>query len=183
MQAGHRTPPPEMTANDVVALLRLLETNGIDAYVDGGWGVDALLGRHTRRHGDLDIAIQHRDVPMLRALLGAKGYSDVPRPDTRDCNFVLGDDQGHDVDVHSYTFDADGRNVYGVDYPIESLAGAGWINGYAVKTITPEWMVRFHSGYPLDANDYHDVLALCEKFGLDLPDAYKRFASSGGRTE
>jgi len=101
-----------MTASDVVDLLQFLEQNHISVCVDGGWGVDALLGRHTRRHSDLDIAIRHQDVPALRALLGAKGYRDVPRADTRDCNFVLGDDQGHEVDVHSYTFDAEGRNIY-----------------------------------------------------------------------
>ncbi len=101
-----------MTASDVVDLLQFLEQNHISVCVDGAWGVDALLGRHTRRHSDLDIAIRHQDVPALRALLGAKGYRDVPRADTRDCNFVLGDDQGHEVDVHSYTFDAEGRNIY-----------------------------------------------------------------------
>jgi lincosamide nucleotidyltransferase A/C/D/E len=164
---------PEMTANDVVDLLRLLAHHGLDVCVDGGWGVDALLGTQTRLHSDLDIAVPHRDVPHLRALLAAKGYKDVPRPDTRDCNFVLGDDKGHEVDVHSYTFDSQGNNVYGVAYPAQSLTGAGSIDGYRVKTVTPEWMVRFHSGYTLDDNDYRDVLALCEKFAIDLPDEYQ----------
>jgi len=36
-------------------------------------------------------------------------------------------------------------------------------------------MVRFHSGYTLDENDYRDVLALCEKFGLELPEAFRKF--------
>jgi len=165
--------PAEMSANDVVHLLRLLAHHGLDVCVDGGWGVDALLGVQTRRHSDLDIAIPHGDVPRLRALLEAYGYSDVPRPDTRDCNFVLGDDNGHEVDVHSFTFDADGNNVYGVPYPAQSLMGAGSIEGYPVKTITPEWMVKFHSGYALDDDDYRDVVALCDKFGLELPDEYK----------
>jgi lincosamide nucleotidyltransferase A/C/D/E len=165
--------PPEMTAEDVVDLLRLLARHGLEVCVDGGWGVDALLGIQTRRHSDLDIAILHRDVPRLRALLEANGYTDVPRDDTRDCNFVLGDDRGHQLDVHSYTFDAEGRNVFGVAYPAESLRGAGSINGYPVRTITPEWMVRFHSGYALDDNDYRDVVALCDKFAIALPDEYK----------
>jgi len=170
--------PPEMTAEDVVDLLRLLARHGLEVCVDGGWGVDALLGIQTRRHSDLDIAIPHRDVPRLRAVLDASGYTDVPRDDTRDCNFVLGDDRGHQLDVHSYTFDAEGRNVFGVDYPVESLRGAGSINGYPVKTITPEWMVRFHSGYALDDDDYRDVVALCDKFGIALPDEYKALAAA-----
>src|SRR5919198_2493494 len=94
----------EMSGEAVVELVQLCEQNGIEIIVDGGWGVDALLGEQTRSHADLDIALQHKDVPRLRAQLEARGYKDVPRDDTRDCNFVLGDDQGHEVDFHSYTF-------------------------------------------------------------------------------
>ena len=46
---------------------------------------------------------------------------------------------------------------------------------FEVKCISPEWMVKFHSGYELDENDYHDVSALCERFGIALPAAYERF--------
>ena len=93
----------EISGSDVVALLRLLAEHRIEVWVDGGWGVDALLGEQTRPHSDVDIAIRHDDVPRLRELLEARGYKDVPRDDTRDCNFVLGDDHGREVDVHSFT--------------------------------------------------------------------------------
>jgi lincosamide nucleotidyltransferase A/C/D/E len=166
---------PEMTALDVVEIIQLFEQNSIDVYVDGGWGVDALLGEQTRPHADLDIALQHKDVPLLRALLEARGFSDVPRDDTRDCNFVLGDERGHQVDVHSYTFDAAGNCIFGVPYPVDSLSGTGVINGHAVKCISPEWMVRFHTGYPLDENDYYDTRALCQYFGIVLPPEYASF--------
>jgi Aminoglycoside-2''-adenylyltransferase len=85
--------------------------NRIDVWIDGGWGVDALLGEQTRIHRDLDIAVQHRHVPRLRALLEARGYKDVPRDDTRDCNFVLGDDLGHQIDVHSYRSPLDAQRL------------------------------------------------------------------------
>lgn len=165
----------EMTEDAAVQLLRLLERNGLDIYVDGGWGVDALLGEQTRLHHDLDIALPHEDVPKLREILVARGYKDVERPDTRDCNFVLGDDEGHEVDVHSYTFDASGTLIFGVEYPYDSLTGTGSIGGYPVQCISPEWMVRFHSGYALDEDDYHDVSALCERFGIPLPAEYEQF--------
>ncbi|HOG48814.1 MAG TPA: aminoglycoside nucleotidyltransferase [Anaerolineae bacterium] len=166
----------EICGTDVVELLRLLEQNGIEVYVDGGWGVDAVLGEQTRPHSDLDIALPHRYVPKLRELLEARGFRDVPRDDTRDCNFVLGDAQGRRVDVHSYTFDAEGRNIFGVAYLPEHLTGTGSIDGYRVRCIAPEWMVRFHTGYELDQDDYHDVKALCDRFGLDLPPQYDRFS-------
>jgi lincosamide nucleotidyltransferase A/C/D/E len=141
---------PEMTAKDVIQIVNLLNQNDIEVIIDGGWGVDALLEKQTRTHADLDVAVKHKDVPTLRALMEAKGYHEVPWGDTWECNFVLGDDSGHLFDVHSCTFDKAGNNVFGVKYPYDSLKGSGSINGLPVKCITPEWMVKFHSGYKLD---------------------------------
>lgn len=90
-----------MKSETVIELLKLFAENDIDTVVDGGWGVDALLGEQTRPHEDLDIAIPHKSVPKLRKLLTDRGYKDIPRDDTRDCNFVLGDEFGNFVDVHS----------------------------------------------------------------------------------
>jgi lincosamide nucleotidyltransferase A/C/D/E len=166
---------PEMTASDVIEIVHLFNQNHIDLYIDGGWGVDALLGEQTRTHADLDIAVQHKDVARIRALLAARGFKDVPRDDTRDCNFVLGDDQGRQIDIHSYIFDSAGNHVFGVAYPYDSLNGTGSVNGYPVKCITPEWMVEFHTGYQLDENDYHDVKLLCQRFGIKMPSEYEVF--------
>ena len=164
-----------MSAATAVQLLQLFERHGIEVIVDGGWGVDALLGEQTRSHNDLDIALEHKDVPQIRALLEAHGYSDVPRDDSWECNFVMGDEQGHEVDLHSYTFDDQGTNIFGVEYPLDSLNGTGTIQGYAVRCITVDWMVKFHSGYEFDEEDYRDVAALCERFGIALPAEYERF--------
>lgn len=166
---------PNMTAIDVIAIIQLFSQNHIDVYIDGGWGVDALLGEQTRAHADLDIAVQHKDVAQIRALLEARGFKDVPRDDTRDCNFVLGDNQGHQIDIHSYTFDSAGNHIYGVAYPYESLNGAGSVEGYHVKCISPEWMVEFHTWYKPDDNDYHDVKLLCQRFGIQMPAVYEEF--------
>ena len=164
-----------MSAADVVGFVKLLREHAIEPCLDGGWGVDALLGRQTRLHADLDIAVEHKDVPLIRALLEARGYRDVPRDNTRDCNFVMGDDEGHLIDFHTYTFDKNGKLTFGLDYPPDSLIGSGSIDGFPVRCITPEWMVKFHSGYDLDAGDYHDVRLLCEAFGIPLPEEYGRF--------
>jgi lincosamide nucleotidyltransferase A/C/D/E len=165
----------KMSARDVIQLLQLFEQHSIKVVVDGGWGVDALLGEQTRSHNDLDIALEHKDVPQIRALLESWGYSEVPRNDSWECNFVMGDERGREVDLHSYTFDDQGKHIFGVEYPFDSLSGKGTILGYAVRCISPEWMVKFHSGYEVDEDDYHDVAALCERFGIDLPDEYERF--------
>ena len=172
---------PEMTASDVIEIVGLLDRNHIDVCVDGGWGVDALLGEQTRAHADLDLAIQHRDAVQTRALLEARGFKDVPRDDTRDCNFVLGDEHGRLIDIHTYTFDSAGKPVYGIEYPFDSLNGTGSVLGVPVKCISPEWMVKFHTGYQLDENDYHDVKVLCRRFGIQIPSEYKEFETKAGK--
>ena len=127
---------PEMTASDVLAFVKLLEAHSVWVCIDGGWGVDALLGEQTRPHADLDIALEHKDVPLVRVLLEERGYSNVPRDDTRDCNFVLGDEEGHQVDFHSFTFDENGSIVFGVAYPFDSLRGSGTINDGSASFFT-----------------------------------------------
>ncbi len=170
-------PVPQTTAADVIEFVKLLEAHGVGVVIDGGWGVDALLGKQTRTHSDLDIAVEHADVPKIRALLEERGYKDVLRDDTRECNFVMGDDKGRLIDIHSYTFDEEGRVIFGVEYPFDSLKGTGSIASYPVKCITPEWMVKFHTGYKLDENDYHDAKLLCEKFGIEIPAEFAEFLS------
>ena len=64
----------EMRSEDLVLFHDALRDLGAEIWVDGGWGVDALLGRQTRRHKDLDIAIQEKDVPKAREFLEARGY-------------------------------------------------------------------------------------------------------------
>lgn len=164
-----------MTGEDAIEIIQLLNLNDITVIVDGGWGVDALLGRQTRAHEDLDIAIYHKDVPKMREVLGTVGFREIPRNDSWECNFVLEDDNGRQVDVHSCTFDEHGKNVFGVDYPYESLQGKGEINGVGVRSVPADWMVKFHSGYKLDQNDYRDVKVLCDQFGIEIPKELRNF--------
>ncbi|MGB2955244.1 MAG: nucleotidyltransferase family protein [Anaerolineales bacterium] len=165
----------EMTAEDVLKVIQLLNQNGIEIIIDGGWAVDALLGEQTRPHEDLDLAVFHEDVPKIRSLFEALGYQEVPRDDSWECNFVLGDNQGHLIDLHSCTFDGEGNNIFGVKYPLESLQGSGIIGDLPVRCIPPDILVKFHSGYELDENDYQDVKLLCEKFELQIPEEFEEF--------
>ncbi len=169
----------DMSAKTVVELIKFFDYHHIEVIVDGGWAVDALLGRQTRPHADLDIAMPHRFVPELRAILGERGYVEVPRNDTRECNFVLGDAQGHLLDVHTYEFDEHGHLVFGLAYPLDSLDGHGTILGYPVRCITPGWLVKFHTSYRLDENDFHDVSLLCQRFGIEMPQEYNIFTNPG----
>lgn len=167
------------SAADVLSLYTQCEALGVTLWIDGGWGVDALLGEQTRPHADVDIAIQEKDLPALRALLEGQGYRDVPRDDTCAWNFVLGDDAGRLVDVHVIVLDAAGNGIYGPPengemYPASALTGSGSILGRAVRCIAPEDLVRFHTGYPLRPHDIADVSALCRRFNIPLPPEYAR---------
>jgi lincosamide nucleotidyltransferase A/C/D/E len=169
-----------MTSVDVIDFYRTMSEIGAEVWIDGGWGVDALLGQQTRTHKDLDIAIEERHLPLLREVLSRQGYTEVRLEDARPWNFVLGDGNSREVDVHVIMLDDDGNGVYGPPengeiYPAEALTGKGVIDGQTVRCISPEWVVKFHSGYELKEKDFRDVSALCQKFAIGLPAAYQRF--------
>lgn len=44
-----------MNASDVINIYKLLTDSNIDVWLDGGWGVDALLREETRQHGDVHV--------------------------------------------------------------------------------------------------------------------------------
>jgi lincosamide nucleotidyltransferase A/C/D/E len=169
-----------MTAASALDIYNYFEANSIVIWIDGGWAVDAALEKQTRIHGDIDIVIQEKDLPLMRRLLEARGYEDVPRDDTRPHNFVLGDNRGHQVDVHAIVLDKQGNGIYGPPengdmWPAASLKGKGTIAGQKVRSITPDQLVEFHTGYEVDEDDYHDVRLLCEKFGIKIPADYAKF--------
>jgi lincosamide nucleotidyltransferase A/C/D/E len=172
-----------VSTSDVIEIYAALAASGIHIWIDGGWGVDALLGRQTRPHKDLDIAIDENHLLRFEQFLAGRGYRRVKRDIERPFNFVLGDEQGREIDVHVISLDKAGNGIYGpaedgLMYPADSLSGNGTIGGYAVRCISPHWMVKFHSGYALTEKDYRDVSALCEKYNIPLPDEYSRFQDS-----
>lgn len=175
-----------MSVKDASLFLEMVAEAGIQIWIDGGWGVDALLEKQTRVHDDLDIVVQTKDSKRLVGLLKARGYQDVPHDDTSAWNFVLGDTKGHEIDFHVITLDEAGNGIYGpkergIMYPASSLTGKGKIGNKPVKCTSAEDLVRFHSGYQLDEKDYADISALCKKFGIELPEEYEKFRKLGNK--
>jgi lincosamide nucleotidyltransferase A/C/D/E len=62
-----------MSAVHVSQIVGLLERKELDVWVDGGWGVDALLQESTRPHRDLDLVVRLDQVEIVRAALTTVG--------------------------------------------------------------------------------------------------------------
>ena len=63
-----------MTAEEVIVVLDSLQNASIDAWLDGGWGVDALLEEQTRPHDDLDLVISLDCVHKAARVLEVLGF-------------------------------------------------------------------------------------------------------------
>jgi lincosamide nucleotidyltransferase A/C/D/E len=97
----------------VVDLYKTITQLSVEIWIDGGWGVDALLGEQTRPHKDFDIVIQQKDVAALREFLSAQSYREIKLEDARPWNFVLCDENGREIDVHVVVLDDKGNGIYG----------------------------------------------------------------------
>jgi lincosamide nucleotidyltransferase A/C/D/E len=165
-----------MDVGDLLEVLGMLGGANVRVWLDGGWGVDALLGEQTRDHGDLDIVVEHEHVAAVQGLLEERGFRRLTEGD-RPWNFVMRYDDGRQVDVHTIRFDDQGNGLYGPDglaYPAASLRGSGRIGDQPVRCLTAEYQVESHTGYEIDADDVHDVLALHQRFDVPLPAPYAR---------
>lgn len=167
-----------MTSSEIIDFYTKMDNLGIQVWIDGGWSVDALLGKQLRPHKDLDIAIQWKDVPKLREVLAAQGYNQV-REDNQ-WNFVLADKKGREIDVHAFIYDEMGNVVEGIKYPTESLTGTGTIEDQPVRCISPQYMVEFLAPWIHKWSEKYlgAVSALCEKYDMELPAEYKEFSKS-----
>ena len=170
-----------MTAERVLGLLAVLRSAGVKATLDGGWGVDALLGRETRPHDDLDLVVALTDVARIQEVLRPLGFA--LHEDHLPVRFVL---RGLDeqLDFHTVTFDAEGGGVQpqpgggSFRYPPEGFV-EGRVRGESVPCISAHVQVLCHLGYTPSAKDAHDVLELCRAFGLSVPETYAGFVGAG----
>jgi lincosamide nucleotidyltransferase A/C/D/E len=162
-------------AAEVLRVLDALDAAGIGCGITGGWGIDALLRRETRAHGDVDLGIASDAVDAAIEALAPLGYSlDV---DERPARVVLRSANGQ-VDLHPIVWGPAGAGVQTgldgetFDYPLGSLDAEGEIGGRGVRCGTPELQLTFHEHYEPRDHDRRDMAALAAAFDLSLPPAY-----------
>ena len=132
-------------------------------WVGGGWGVDALVGRQTRQHRDLDLAVDAADEVAALEVLRRRGYA--VETDWRPVRVELVAPGRGRVDLHPVVFDAEGHGRQAgfdgehFDYPPEGFT-VGVIGGLTVPCLSRAQQIRFHSGYAPRPADRHDLALL-----------------------
>ena len=140
-----------MEAAEVLRVLDAIDAAGIRSGITGGWGIDALLRRETRSHGDLDLGVASEVVDDAIDAIEPLGY--VLVRDDRPARVVLTSEVGQ-VDLHPIAWQLSGDGVQTgldgetFDYPAGSLDAEGEIGGRLVRCGTPELQVARPSRVP-----------------------------------
>jgi hypothetical protein len=73
----------------IKAVTNLLGAAGISAWLFGGWGLDARIGRITREHGDVEFWVESVDAGRSRAVLAGAGAAALAtQPPAEACEFT-----------------------------------------------------------------------------------------------
>jgi hypothetical protein len=133
-----RKPQSDMEAQRALAIVARLTESGVSLWLDGGWGVDALLGSQTRPHDDLDLIVRLDDVRQLEDALGHSGYVRVHGAPP--LSLELTDPDGHQIDVHPVRFNDGGEGS------IEcKTASTGFIRPARSPRWARSWIATFHA--------------------------------------
>lgn len=147
----------------VLVVLDAVRSLGCRFWLEGGWGVDALVGHQTRPHRDLDIDIDAAFEARVLAKLEQIGY--VVETDWRPNRVELAAAGRGWVDVHPLVLDDDGNarqaSLEGGwhEWP-RSFFTRGHLGGVSVPCVSVDAQRLFHSGYELRPEDEHDLALL-----------------------
>lgn len=167
-----------MQIEQVIILCRVFEAAQLRFWIDGGWGVDVLLGAATRPHTDLDLAVAFDDLPAFQRLLELQGYVRADRPGDPNWNWVLRNAGGLQVELHGFVLDAHGNGILGDPanndmYPAGALDGIGALGGMTLRCVAAPFVLQFRNGFDPRVVDHHDVTMLCNRFDLPLPSRFR----------
>ena len=149
-----------VTQENLFSVLNLLDMSEIRYWVDGGWGVDILVGAQTRAHRDVDIDFDASCTDKLLQLLKNNGYEVVT--DWSPVRIELYHSQLGYIDIHPFVLNDDGTarqaNLDGEWYEFEAdFFGTADFNGRIIPCISAKGQKVFHTGYELREVDKHDI--------------------------
>lgn len=151
-----------MPAEEVLAVVDWLEARGAVHVITGGWAVDALVGRATRPHRDLDVIVEAGACDGLARWLRGRGYEAVA--DWLPIRIELR--RGRcGVDLHPMKVDGRGDGVqagFGTQVFEHRAADRtrGRIGGRRVVVATAARLMELHRGYEPRPEDLHDIALL-----------------------
>jgi aminoglycoside-2''-adenylyltransferase len=139
-------------------------------YLCGGWAVDAWLGRETRVHKDVDIAVFEADLPEFRAHFA--GWRLVAHDTVEQDAMEPWDGRRLLLPAHIHTT----RDGFELDVQINQRLGHQWVlnrepylglglprcamrSAWDVQTLTPE-LVLFYKTFEARPHDEADLRAL-----------------------
>ncbi len=173
-----------MTASDVLRIVDTLASAHVRFWIDGGWGIDVLVGQQAREHDDLDLVIDISEAEAAKAALAAIGFG--VSEDEFPTRFVMTDASGRRVDFHPVRFDDEGGGIQQLQqkgafyrYPPEGFKASGRLEGRTLSCISAEVQMECHLGYDPDEKDIHDVRLLHESLGVRLRGRYRRLITGG----
>jgi lincosamide nucleotidyltransferase A/C/D/E len=165
--------PIETTAEDATRLMKLLSDESVELWVAGGWGIDALVGRQTRPHRDLDVLVPVPRILTVHRLLLANGFT--LETDWFPTRFEMIHQRGQALDIHPLRLDHDGGGRLELEseewwnFDAEALSGRGTIGGCEVRCLSVREQIRCHTGYEPTETDRADMDLLATHFGVEIP--------------
>jgi lincosamide nucleotidyltransferase A/C/D/E len=163
-----------LNESDVLEVLDLLKSAGAAAWVDGGWGVDALIGETTRTHSDLDLVVLLDQLDVVRDALVEAGFTKVLR-DWLPSALAVADSAGREIDLHPILGSSreggqqllPGGERFQYPAPV-----TGTIGGRQVPCVDAATQVQCHLGYEPTDKDRQDMARLHAGTGVELPLGY-----------
>jgi len=158
-----------------------MEARGIELWLIGGWGIDALLGRQTREHHDLDVLVEVASLERFRHRLLELGFDfqyvwdnetwwvhddSWSGSDDQPTAFVYAHRDGREIDAHVIRREQDGTitTLWTSPHQVtaEGLNGSGVVGAQHVRCLTATMQRQAHTGYELPPHQIADLQLLSQ---------------------
>ncbi len=189
----HYLTATRVSAGDVHEVIDALVSVDAQVWLIGGWACDAVIGRETRTHADLDLVLPAANEQSALDKLTRDGFTIYKRHPAGLLNegVDLMDRRRRRVSLHFVDIDLDvgggweasvrkiGRS-HGI--AIADVFAWGTIDGRDVPCLSVAAQLALHTGYEPQAADRRDVGLLCSHFSLSPPRGYDAAADESELT-